>query len=368
MKPAKPRHDFPLFPHSNGKWAKKVGGKLRYFGKWDDPAGAEKQFLEWEVRRNTHTGGLGLALACNQFLTAKHLALQSGELATHTFADYRRTCQALIEHFGRDKPVQSFTPSDFLSYKQAMAAKRNVNSMGNEIGRVRILFKWLVDTDAIAAAVKFGPEFSKPSKLALRRHRSGQGKRLFTAEQIQLLLDEVGVHMRAMVLLGINCGFGNTDVMRLRTSHVDLKGGWIHYPRPKTEVERSCPLWQETVDALSQSLVRRYKPKEPSELFFITPHGRPWEESASTIAKQISQALKRACVMVGSFYWLRHTFETIGGGTKDQVAVNVIMGHVDSSMASTYREEIAPERLVAVTQHVREWLFKQTPAQDAETT
>jgi integrase len=58
-----------------------------------------------------------------------------------------------------------------------------------------------------------------------------------------------------------------------------------------------------------------------------------------------------------NFYALRHTFETIGGEAKDQVAVDHIMGHARDDMASVYRERISDERLKAVTDHVRAWLF-----------
>ena len=58
-----------------------------------------------------------------------------------------------------------------------------------------------------------------------------------------------------------------------------------------------------------------------------------------------------------NFYSLRHTFETIGGGARDQVAVDHIMGHARDDMASVYRERISDDRLKAVTDHVRKWLF-----------
>jgi integrase len=57
------------------------------------------------------------------------------------------------------------------------------------------------------------------------------------------------------------------------------------------------------------------------------------------------------------FYALRHTFETIGGEFRDQVAVNAIMGHVDASMAAVYRERISDGRLKAVVYHVYSWLY-----------
>ena len=42
-KPAKPSPDFPLFAHATGRWAKKIKGKMRYFGLWSDPDGAERR-------------------------------------------------------------------------------------------------------------------------------------------------------------------------------------------------------------------------------------------------------------------------------------------------------------------------------------
>jgi integrase len=160
----------------------------------------------------------------------------------------------------------------------------------------------------------------------------------------------------------------------LPLSALDLDGGWVHYPRPKTGIERRCPLWPETIEALRAYLTSRPVPKDPVDagLVFLTKFGGSWHNGGAmptgpgerpaapdgAVAKAMRKLLDRLNINGHrGFYALRHTFETIGGESMDQVATDVLMGHADDSMAAAYRERISDERLVAVTDHVRHWLF-----------
>ena len=52
-KPQKPRPDFPLFPHATGRWAKKVRGRFRSFGKVADDPNGERPWNCGLSRRTT---------------------------------------------------------------------------------------------------------------------------------------------------------------------------------------------------------------------------------------------------------------------------------------------------------------------------
>src|SRR5437763_10331199 len=98
VKPAKPYPDFPLFAHAAGVWAKKIRGKMHYFGPWDDPDGALKKYME--QKDALHAGrkpresadGSTVKDAANAFLNHKQARLDAGEISPRTMAEYKETC------------------------------------------------------------------------------------------------------------------------------------------------------------------------------------------------------------------------------------------------------------------------------------
>ena len=372
-KPKKPHKDFPLFPHATGRWAKKIRGKFHYFGKWDDPQAALNLWLEQKDdllagrRPRNKSDGLTVADLCNRFLTSKKRLLENEEIGSRTFRLYLTACKRIVDAFGRTWAVEELQAEDFERFRSELTKGRGPVALGNEIRYVRMVFKYAADAGLIDRPVRIGPDFKMPSKRILRQNRVASGPRMLEADQIRATLAATDQTLRAMILLGVNCGLGNTDLSCLPFSALDLDDGWLDYPRPKTGVERRCPLWPETVGALRASIVASPTAKDDADsgLVFITKYGRRWVKTSDAgspddaIGKEFSKLLTRLGMKRRglNFYALRHTFEAIAGDSKDQVAVNAIMGHVDTSMAATYRERISDERLQAVVDIVRAWLW-----------
>eukprot|EP00913_Durusdinium_trenchii_P008855 g8321.t1 len=406
---AKPYPEFPLTVHPNGLWCKKHKGKQHYFGPLADWGEALEKFKrEWpyiiqgkpipalvpgDGGGEQSAGELTLATLCNEFLNAKRRRVESGDLSRRSLEDYHRTADRMIAHFKKGCRVDLLRPADFERFRAKLATTLGSVSLRNEITRCRVIFKFAKDQGLIDEPVVFGQSFDKPNVKAIRRVRNSAGPRLFEADEIRTILaalngepiptgetDDAGKPvtidtkrhpaMRAMVLLGVNCGFGNTDVASLPQAAIDWENGWINFPRPKTEIPRRIPLWPETVAAVREAIAERPKPKDPADddLCFLTYFGARWtrvEESQKTKGRSVSKdslsqkfaKLLKSLHINGrkglGFYTLRHCTQTIGGDAKDPDAVAAIMGHVDSSMGSVYRERISEERLRAVTDTIR---------------
>lgn len=379
-KPKKPSDDYPLFPHTNGCWAKKIRGRVHYFGSWvssdtsaDHGAAAalakylqEKDDLFAGRTPRPKPAAATVKDVCNDYLNVKQARVGSGELSPKTWREGKEACDLIVDEFGKQRLVSDLRPDDFVRLRATMAKRWGPVRLGNVIHRVKSVFKHALESGLIDRPVLYGPDFRKPSAGVLRRHRAQGGGRMLEAGQVRGLLDLAGTQMKAMILLGVNCGFGNTDCAALPLSALDLDRAVIDFPRPKTGIPRRCPLWPETVEALRAVLAERPAPKAGGEaLALLSERGSPLVVTTEKgfvkdcVTHAFKSLLKRAGLHrrgVG-FYSLRHVHRTVSDEARDPVACDLIMGHSDPSMAGHYRERISDARLKAVADHVRAWLF-----------
>ncbi len=327
------------------------------------------------------TEALTLRDLVNRFLTAKQRRLDGGEMSPRSFNDYFHTASLFLSGLGKDRRADDITPADFGMLRTHLAKGRGPVSLGAHIQRVRCMFKFAFDGGLMDRPVRFGPEFEKPSRKAMRQARNDRVARMFEPEEIKTLLANAGVQMGAMILLGLNAGLGNTDLASLPRSAINLKKGVLDFPRPKTGIPRRAPLWAETVTAVKQALAARPEPKEPGteDLIFVTRYGRAWVRTKAPGARSKGKAPSIAVDSIGlefgklakatglaqpgrSFYAMRHTFRTIADEVQDRPAIDMIMGHQDGNdIATAYIERISDERLRKVTDHVMTWLGLTAP-------
>jgi integrase len=396
----KPYKAFPLTAHRAAKqWCKHRRGRFYYFGPLAEWQAALKRFeREWPYvvqgltppALSDDADACTLRTLCNLFLESKRNKLAAGELTEVTYKDYYRNCKTLITYFGPERRVDDLRPADFEAFRAKLAARLGVTSLLNSVNITRGIFKYAHDQRLISQPVHFGQSFDRPTKKSRRKVRNEAGPRMFTRDELVTILaaldgqpmivdgDKVTLkadpQLRAMTLLGLNAALGCTDCANLRESHLDLTSGWLDYPRVKTETPRRVPLWFETVEAIASVLAARKQPRDPADdgIVFLTRTRRRWVRTKHGKTPETHLPLNALSQAFGKllhtlkingrtgigFYTLRRQFEIVAGESRDQVAVDAVMGHIDDSMASVYRQGvISDQRLRDVVELVRRWLF-----------
>ena len=371
--------DFPLWQRKDGRWCRKIRGRVHYFG-----TDREAALDEWlrvkdyvlagrEPPAKDAPDALTMEFLVNAYLNSKAADVRAGEFTAKSLQNTFLVCKKIVRHFGRSRIVADIGQSDFTAFRDSLVDGGYAPStIAQNVTHVKTLFRWGYEVELIETLPKFGLKF-KANKKASRRHNGKTAPKMFEPAEIKAMIDAAGVQLKAMILLGINCGFGNFDCAELPHSALDLKRGWVDFPRPKTGVDRRCPLWSETRQALREAIKNRPEPTNPADAsqVFLTTYGNRWVRMAATRADG-HQAWQDAIIRVfrdllkatgldkpkiRGFYTLRRVHRTIADETGDWPAVNLIMGHTDPTIGGVYRQRISDERLRAVTDHVHAWLF-----------
>ena len=373
-KPKKPKGS-PFSVGSNGQWVKKVDGKLKGFGPWDDHEGALRRYHELMTGRSTSpveaSGEVTVRQLCNQWLSHQNSKLENGELSQRSWDDNLRIAKRIVEVFGPNREADSLQPKDFKRLRKKITDHhKSLHVVKREVISTKAPFKYGAENRLIRLPF-YGTEFNTPTAAQIRKQRSEKkrehGEVRFEADEIRLILDNCNPAMKAMVLLGANCGLENESIKQLREIDLDLENGWLDYDRPKTGIQRRSKLWPETVQAIRDYKRVRPEPNETVEhadTVFVTVAGNQYGAGKNgTISKEFGKLLRKLGIkrMGVNHYALRHTFLTEAENlTKDGPAIKLAMGHVDSSITASYRENISDERLETISNAMREWLIGST--------
>jgi integrase len=377
---SKQGHPNGLYVHrASGRWCKVFSGKRYYLCKTEEDEDGSKSYDLFVLRKHeAETGAkiqglsddsIKVADIADQWCQRMQDRVNSGERSQRTLDEYIATGQFVIDHFGKARNADSLSPGDFGKLRSKLAERYGINGLNKRIVQVRTMFNFAFEEELIDKPVKYGQSFDQPDAKALRKHRRSDGSKDYTADEIRSMLKESNSTRRAMILLGVNCGLGNSDIADLKTANLDLKKGWLDYPRAKTEVERRCPIWPETIAAITKSMQQR--PKSPDGLVFVSVNGQDYRDDQRTgwrVTGEFRQVLKKVAIEDGrGFYGLRRTFQTIAEECGDIVAVRAIMGHADreDDMSARYRQRITDERLQRAVDTVRAWLLP-IPSIDGE--
>lgn len=358
--------DFPLSWHKGAcSFTKKFKGKAYYFG--PDPQAAleaylkQKDYLIAGVEPPAENTDISVRDLVNLYLEHRERDRDSPETSTNhiskgTFAEYKDTGRVMVDLWNR-RSVVMLRPLDFAELRHKLDSG-SPDRLRRRMTNVRSIFKWGVAVDLLHTNVKYGNEFDLADKSQLRKARANKKEPIFSAATINAALKVAIPTTKAFILLGLNCGYYAKDISDLRNSYVD--GEFIQFAREKTGIDRRCWLWPETREAIAAARA----PENAEDRMFLSKRGKPLNvvhgRNRTDLIANAWQDVKEQIGLKGEssgFKCFRHTFRTEADGAKDPEAVRMFMGHTDGSVGEFYRHRFDDERLIAVAQHVRYWLF-----------
>lgn len=389
-KPKRPAGS-PIYPHASGSWAANIGGRKVYLGAWDDYRGAlqryEDKLYELSPRPDVRpVVGVPVTLEklANRFLTFHMSRVKQKTITPRSFRDMTAAVVRFSEVVGDQRRVHSLAPADFAKAREQLAVTCGPDAMNRNLTLIRQMFKWGVKELLIPAEPPYGHSFAKESRKNVRKsHRDAtakHGRKVFSPVEIQKLVSIAPPQLKAMILLAVNAGFANTDCAVLPKSAVNLDTGFIEWRREKTGIDRRCPLWPVTVDAVREAINARPKAKsdEHDGLAFLTAFGVPWVREKLRIAGASPVSIVDSIGMMfkklqpadmlqtqRGFQSLRRTFATFADAAGDDAAKDFIMGHADDEVARRYVQGIEDHRLYSVTDYVHLKIFGASPKRES---
>jgi integrase len=252
--------------------------------------------------------GISAKELANRFIAAQQANWREPETTLHCYRNW-------VGRFLKDHPrllAADLTVEAFAAWKLSLRQRGySPKAINHYLSAVRAMYAFAGDTELLATVPHL-----KRVKNESQRDGSAERRPLYTADHLKDLLGKADSQMKAMIFLGLNCGFGPKDIHDLRWDDID--GERTALPRSKTGVTQTYRLWEETRAALEAvrlerqkliaRLARRGRDRSDRGHVFVTKFWRSWSRDA--VAEQFRGLCKAAGVPCYGFYRLRHCAST----------------------------------------------------------
>ena len=283
---------------------------------------------------------------CDLYLQYQNLKVQAKALTAGHHIEQVKSLKKLMSFIGPSRVIDEISTLDLQSYRRKLQKEYSTaHRMNLHISIMKAMFHWVTKNDVLS---------SIPNIDAVSRGRIVHKQRqTFSSEDIRQLIEAADVQMKAMIWLGINCGFGCTDCAELKWSNLDFENCRVKLPRKKTGISRDLPLWPETIEALEEV------PRKGKRVFYTNrgnpfvrtiiktdANDKPKYSTQNTITRKFSRLVKKARLDVPEgtgFYTLRRTAATIAARSGDPFAVQRLLGHADLQMATRYVQDVSKQ-------------------------
>jgi integrase len=205
--------------------------------------------------------------------------VNSGQLSSSEFGLCQLYLRYLVEWIG-DKPIDKDTWHDYFVHVLSKAV--SLTSKHKQLRYAKNLLRWLGEMGILTPL---------PTYVDSRKYRVNATVKevpTMTVHEVKTILAASPTRLRVLLLLMMNCGFGQKDCADLRQSEVDWTKGTITRKRSKTKVHHenvpcvTWKLWASTFDLLK-------KFREKGDLVLLNDDGEPWVQEFMVGDKVVSR-------------------------------------------------------------------------------
>ena len=268
-----------LTKSTDNRWRKQIDGKMRYFGSVDPKSvnrsykDAELRYFDFLAEREVKfpveikVAKLTVEDFGEKYLQSCFTKYERGDLKPASFEKTRISVCHFVDYLQTGLLLSMLSETQLDDYRNyTLSLPISAATQKSRLATVRAMMRWGYRMSFIDQIPRnLDDQYSRitiPEPVVNR----------FSLEEINILYSAASERTKMFMLLGLNCGFGQTDISELRVGEVDIEQGRIVRKRTKTAIHSEFKLWPLTVEMLK---LYGNLDGDPNDRLFLSKSGHP---------------------------------------------------------------------------------------------